>query len=451
MVDLLLQPGGCGTDLASTVSRPCAAFVRLAWQPYVRHPHSTCWRVVLPALGIGDLLSMIVPLTAEAMLNYVGLDVLVRDGMAARTAGVNATVLGLLGLLADAPVTPQCGNAHKVVTLSSTTARLISKQWATNAPINDEWRARKLGGATVERMIRTPEPLACLMRIWLCPRGPIQQRVATLKAHLGSGNRSWLAVHARFASASHGFESQFMGELQIALNQFSSRHSKTSPADPSADVARKRDNSHDPRLSHADGLSIRVEPFERFMLSALPHVCDRLLSTSADSSSCTAQRVPCPELCSRIARNTTLGLSETFGMVERALQSEGETRFFFSTDSTSFQRYAQGAFGDRLVLAAGEPLHSGASRAPAFGRASNSEGERAAKTATDFLMFLDARQVIQLFPSSFSAVVSRTAAPSPIAGDRIQILGHCAQALKTCANETHPEPVCDVRSPCRHA
>ena len=45
-------------------------------------------RVVLAALGIGDLLSMIVPLTAEAMLNYVGLDVLVGDGMAARTAGV---------------------------------------------------------------------------------------------------------------------------------------------------------------------------------------------------------------------------------------------------------------------------------------------------------------------------------------------------------------------------
>ena len=57
MADLLLQPGGCGTDLARTFSRPCAAFVRHAWQPYVQHPHSTCWRVVLPALGIGDLLS----------------------------------------------------------------------------------------------------------------------------------------------------------------------------------------------------------------------------------------------------------------------------------------------------------------------------------------------------------------------------------------------------------
>ena len=155
-----------------------------------------------------------------------------------------------------------------------------------------------------------------------------------------------------------------------------------------------------------------------------------------------------------------LGIRRAFAAVDE-VASAGE-RVFFSTDSAELQEFVSRHLADRLVQTPGVPTYSGIGDAQHhnFGDQEGAGAEAAAvKSATDFLMFLDARQVIQLSFSSFSGMAEYTMATSPhppggvhravtecglLPGDRSR-LGNMQDKESGC------RPGCDVRcEPARH-
>ena len=251
---------------------------------------------------------------------------------------------------------------------------------------------------------RTHETLDCMLRLYLCPKPAVLQQQDTLKARLRSSRQThlgldttWVALHARLASSSFGLEDKLLASVQEAW-----------AAGPTTNRLSVDDSSTQPTAK--TGLAPRAALFESFLSSALPHICNQLpIINMVPNTNRTKLRSRCPEMCSRSQQNASLGVMAAFAAVDRALNASGETRFFFSTDALPLQRFAEQTFGDRLVHSAGAPMHSSIANNPTIWIGNTPDDlvltQETIKVATDFLMYLDARKVVQLASSTFSAVL----------------------------------------------
>ena len=364
---MLLPAAGCGSAAARSVSSTCAKFVRHAWEPYIGRQHDACWRFSLP------------------------LEIRIRDG----GAGKNNTVLDALGLF-ERPALARCQQAKRVGKWDSVQARTISAMWSRNDPF-------KSGGHRLasNQTHRTHETLDCMLRLYLCPKPAVLQQQDTLKARLRSSRQThlgldttWVALHARLASGTYlGREDKLLASVQEAW-----------AAGPTTNRLSVDDSSTQPTAK--TGLAPRAALFESFLSSALPHICNQLPTINkVPNTNGTQLRSLCPEMCSRSQQNASLGVMAAFAAVDRALNASGETRFFFSTDALPLQRFAEQTFGNRLVHSVGAPMHSSIANAGADTSDDLVLTQDTIKVATDFHMYLDARRVVQLAPSTFSAVL----------------------------------------------
>ena len=404
---VLLPAAGCGSAAARSVSSSCAKFVRHAWEPYIGRQHDACWRFSLPPNGVGDLLKAIVPLTAEAMLMNRSLEIRIRNG----GAGNNNTVLGALGLF-ERPALAPCQQAKRVEEWDSAHARTISGMWSRNFPFTN-------GGHRLasNKTHRTHETLNCMLRLYLCPKPAVLQQQAALKAQLRSSRQkhlgldtTWVALHARLAAGSFGTqEGTLLAGVQEAWE-----------AGPTANRLSVDDSNTHPTAK--TGLAPRAALFESFLSSVLPHICNPLPTINAVFKHSTQLISLCPEMCSRSRQNASLGVMAAFAAVDRALNASGETRFFFSTDALPLQRFAEQTFGNRLVHSVGAPMHSSIANAGADTSDDLVLTQDTIKVATDFLMYLDARRVVQLAPSTFSAVLPHRRAADVLTLLRCELL-----------------------------
>jgi len=404
--DVLLPAAGCGSAATRSASSTCAKFVRHAWGPYIVRQHDACWRFSLPPNGVGDLLRLIVPLTAEAMLMNRSLEVWIRGG----GAGNNKTVLGALGLF-ERPALARCQQAKRVEEWDSAMARRISGMWSRRDPFAS-------GGHRLasNQTRRTHETLDCMLRLYLCPRPAVLQQQAALKARLRTSRQkhlrldtTWVALHARLAAGSFGAEDKLLTGVQEAWEAGPTRH--TLNFDGS--------NTQSPNNT---GLGPRAALFETFLSSVLPHLCKQLPTINAVLRHSTQLRSRCPEVCSRSQQNASLGVMAAFAAIDRALNASGDTRFFFSTDALPLQRFAEQTFGDRLVLSSGAPMHSSITNGGAETPDDPVFAQDTIKAATDFLMYLDARAVVQLASSTFSAVLPHRSAADVLTVQRCKLL-----------------------------
>ena len=414
--DVLLPAAGCGSAAARSLSSTCARFVRHAWEPYIGRQHDACWRFSLPPNGVGDLLKHIVPLTAEAMLMNRSLEIRIQDGGARK----QNTVLGALGLF-ERPALARCQQAKRVEEWDSAHARQIAGMWSRSYPFAN-------GGHRLasKETNRTHETLNCLLRLYLCPKSVVLQQQAALKARLRSSRQNlglettWVALHARLAAGAYnGAEDKLLAGVQEAWD-----------ARP---TTLSSDDSNTKQPTAETGLAPRAALFESFLSSTLRRICPSIArhSMSVIPKHGTRLRSNCPEMCSRSEQNASLGIVAAFAAVDRALNASSKTRFFFSTDSLPLQRFAEQTFGDRLVLSIGAPMHSSIANVTQFpgGEAPGdlvfSQGT--IKAATDLLMYLDARKVVQLAGSTFSTVLPHRRAADVLTLLRCELLSgsHC--------------------------
>ena len=346
------------------------------------------------------------PLTAEAMLMNRSLEIRIRDG----GVGQNNTVLGALGLF-ERPALARCQQAKRVEEWDSAHARTISGMWSRNFPFTN-------GGHRLasNKTHRTHETLNCMLRLYLCPKPAVLQQQAALKARLRSSRQkhlgldtTWVALHARLAAGSFGAEDKLLAGVQEAWE-----------AGPKTHALSVDDSNTQPTTM--TGLAPRAALFESFLSSVLPRICKRLPTMNTLLRHSTQLRSRCPEMCSRSQQNASLGVMAAFAAVDRALNASGETRFFFSTDALPLQRFAEQTFGDRLVLSVGAPMHSSIANAGAEAPDALVFTQGTIKAATDLLMYLDARKVVQLAPSTFSAVLPHRSAVDVLTIQRCELL-----------------------------
>jgi len=350
------------------------------------------------------------------MLMNRSLEIRIRDGGARK----QNTVLGALGLF-ERPALARCQQAKRVEEWDSAHARQIAGMWSRSYPFAN-------GGHRLasKETNRTHETLNCLLRLYLCPKSVVLQQQAALKARLRSSRQNlglettWVALHARLAAGAYnGAEDKLLAGVQEAWD-----------ARP---TTLSSDDSNTKQPTAETGLAPRAALFESFLSSTLRRICPSIArhSMSVIPKHGTRLRSNCPEMCSRSEQNASLGIVAAFAAVDRALNASSKTRFFFSTDSLPLQRFAEQTFGDRLVLSIGAPMHSSIANVTQFpgGEAPGdlvfSQGT--IKAATDLLMYLDARKVVQLAGSTFSTVLPHRRAADVLTLLRCELLSgsHC--------------------------
>ena len=386
----------------SPLPATCEPFLEKAWRPHRTHlaqrPHP-CWALQMDstALGIGDILSMVVPVMAQAVAVGAALEVRVFvDRNTSRLLGANTTVFEQLGFVrARLQVPATC--KHEAINISTDTAREVSRAWRSNGrPAWSQWvnQAGALG-PRFDPHVRSPDIVSCLLRMLLsCPRAETQRLVYRASAQLPK--RGWTALHARLASAAYSTEGALMRGLNAA-------HAAAEPR---------------PASRGERSWSERIAYFDRFLTATLPMICERsqreLLRCggsdlpAAAAAATTAplngsQRIPCPALCARVKSGRPPGLEALFRHVELHGNVAPGERLFFSTDSWALQRFVQQHMEDLVVVIPGFPAHSAPDwRLHQFGPPTAAPRAMDAKVAADYLMFVSARQTFQLAGTTFS-------------------------------------------------
>ena len=383
----------------SPLPATCEPFLAKAWRPHrkylTQHLHP-CWAIQMDstALGIGDILSMVVPVMAQAVAVGAALEVRVFvDRNTSRLLGANRTVFEQLGF---ARLQAPASCKREAINISSDTAREISRAWRSNGrPAWSQWVSQADAlGPRFDSHVRSLDTVSCLLRMLLsCPRAETQRLVDGASAQLPK--RGWTALHARLASAAYSTEGALMRGLNAA-------HAAAAPR-----PASRGERSSSERIAH----------FDRFLTTALPLICERsqrallrcggsdLLTAAAAASAPLngSQRIGCPVLCARVKGGRPPGLEALLRHVElRGDVAPGE-RLFFSTDSSALQRFVQRHMEDRLVVIPGFPAHSAPDwRLHQFDPPDAGPRAMDTKVAADYLMFMGARQTFQLAGSTFS-------------------------------------------------
>ena len=271
--------------------------------------------------------------------------------------------------------------------------------------------------------------LPCLFALFTCPNQTVIDAVDRVAAQLwtrGGGDSDdgstaannhhhhSVAVHARFAHQSASHEAPFISTINAAY-----------AATPEAHWA----NSSIRSLP----LAKRLAPWDGFLKTFLPRLCVAICESRQGHE----RLLPQPFLCCGHDDFEVFGAA-----IEKAMMLSSPTkphnnhrrasRAYLTTDLSSFQRFALTHLPDVFVQQSGQVLHSGWQAKSLTSHLDSVKDETAAaiKLTTDFLMLARADTVVQLNPSTFSAVAAGLS-PRPNASQlAVQALGRATCGLR---------------------